>query len=256
MSSGIAGERHPAERALALAEERPDERRHEAGIAEVGDTRILRFAAEVVAVVEENGPGALELEHRAHLRGDRLVGARADRPRGLARAERRASSDGELRRDVAVDHVVGGGLIGHDVEADAAPDELGMDRGGVAVQRDRDRLAASARLVSPPERFVQRCRGPVDVAEPEPPLDALAVDLDEEADTAVQGDGERLRAAHAPEAGGEHQAAGQRAAAEVLPRAGAERLVGALQDALGADVDPGAGRHLAVHRQPHRLVVA
>ena len=65
--------------------------------------------------------------------------------------------------------------------------------------------------------------------------------------------GERLRAAHAPEAGGEHEAAGQRAA-EVLPRAGAERLVGALQDPLGADVDPGAGRHLAIHRQPHRFV--
>jgi hypothetical protein len=29
-----------------------------------------------------------------------------------------------------------------------------------------------------------------------------------------------------------------------------EGLVGALHDALGADVDPGAGRHLAVHHQP------
>jgi hypothetical protein len=45
---------------------------------------------------------------------------------------------------------------------------------------------------------------------------------------------------------------GQRAA-EPLGRDGGERLVGALQDALGADVDPRARRHLAVHRQPERL---
>ena len=38
-------------------------------------------------------------------------------------------------------------------------------------------------------------------------------------------------------------------AAEVLARGLGEGLVGALQDPLGADVDPGAGRHLAVHHQ-------
>ena len=32
-----------------------------------------------------------------------------------------------------------------------------------------------------------------------------------------------------------------------------EGLVGALQDSLGADVDPRAGGHLAVHREPQRL---
>src|SRR2546425_6969477 len=31
-------------------------------------------------------------------------------------------------------------------------------------------------------------------------------------------------------------------------------LFRSLQNALGADVDPRAGRHLAVHREPHRLV--
>ena len=41
--------------------------------------------------------------------------------------------------------------------------------------------------------------------------------------------------------------------AEVLLARGGERLEGALQDPLRADVDPGAGRHLAEHRQPLRL---
>ena len=42
-------------------------------------------------------------------------------------------------------------------------------------------------------------------------------------------------------------------AAEVLAAAGGEGLVGALQDPLGADVDPGAGGHLAEHHQPALL---
>ena len=40
------------------------------------------------------------------------------------------------------------------------------------------------------------------------------------------------------------------AAAEVLPPRLDERLVRTLHDALAADVDPRAGRHLAVHHQP------
>ena len=46
--------------------------------------------------------------------------------------------------------------------------------------------------------------------------------------------------------------AGERAA-EPLVGDGGERLEGALQDALGADVDPRAGGHLAVHRQAEVL---
>ena len=82
--------------------------------------------------------------------------------------------------------------------------------------------------------------------------DARGIDVDDEADAAVQGDRERLRAAHAAAAAGQRQRARQRPA-EALLRDGGERLVGALDDPLGADVDPRAGRHLAVHRQPEVL---
>ena len=61
--------------------------------------------------------------------------------------------------------------------------------------------------------------------------------------------GQRLRAAHAAEAGGEDGAAGQVGRAPVTLTGGGEGLEGALQDALGADVDPRAGRHLAEHGQ-------
>ena len=45
-------------------------------------------------------------------------------------------------------------------------------------------------------------------------------------------------------------------AAEALRRALGERLVRALQDALGPDVDPRARGHLPVHREPGRLELA
>ena len=51
----IARERRPAERALALAEERPDVFGHEAGdIERVRDAAVLRLGADVVAVVEHD----------------------------------------------------------------------------------------------------------------------------------------------------------------------------------------------------------
>jgi hypothetical protein len=59
---------------------------------------------------------------------------------------------------------------------------------------------------------------------------------------------ERLRAAHAAEAGGQDPLALEVAAIMLAAHFG-EGLVGALDDALGADVDPRAGGHLAVHHQ-------
>ncbi len=78
------------------------------------------------------------------------------------------------------------------------------------------------------------------------------IDVDAERNAAAHGHRERLRAAHAAEPGGDHEAAAQ-AAAESLARHRLEGLEGALQDALGADVDPRPRGHLPVHRQPHGL---
>ena len=86
----------------------------------------------------------------------------------------------------------------------------------------------------------------------DPALQSGPVDVDDQADAVVQRHGQRLGAAHAAAAAGQRQGAGERAA-EPLLRDRGERLVRALHDALGADVDPRAGRHLAVHGQPELL---
>ena len=86
----------------------------------------------------------------------------------------------------------------------------------------------------------------------DPAVQPGPVDVDDQADAVVQGDGQRLGAAHPAAAPGQRQGAGQ-GAAEPLLGDGGEGLVGALDDALGADVDPGAGGHLAVHGQAQLL---
>ena len=84
-------------------------------------------------------------------------------------------------------------------------------------------------------------------------LDAARIDLDAEERGAVHGGGQRLGPAHAAQAGGERRSGPAEVAAEMPAGTGGERLVGALQDALRADVNPAAGRHLAEHRQAHRF---
>src|SRR5688572_2759409 len=79
--------------------------------------------------------------------------------------------------------------------------------------------------------------------------DARRVDIDTDRDTAIHGYRERLGAAHATESAGE----GDRASEGAVERLLGDRCEGlerALQDALGADVDPGASGHLPVHREP------
>ena len=81
----------------------------------------------------------------------------------------------------------------------------------------------------------------------------MRVDLDAEDRGPGHRPGERLRAAHAPEAGRQDRAAAQVRRAEVLLGRRRERLVRPLEDSLRADVDPRARRHLPEHRQPERL---
>ena len=92
----------------------------------------------------------------------------------------------------------------------------------------------------------------VEVAVLHPPVQARRVDVDDEAHPAVQRDRQRLRPAHAAAPAGQGEGPREGAAEPLLGDRG-EGLVGALHDPLGADVDPRAGGHLAVHREPEVL---
>ena len=146
-----------------------------------------------------------------------------------------------------------GGLVGHDVDLDAAAQQLGQ-HARPRCRRRRPTAPAASRLASRHRRdgVVEVVGDDVEVAVLDPPAQTSRVDVDDEAHAAVERHRERLRAAHAAAAAGQRERAGE-GAAEALGRHRGERLVGALQDALRADVDPRAGRHLAVHGQAELL---
>ena len=235
----------------ALAEQRPDVGRHEAGELEGPVVAALaRLVADRVAVVEDLGALVLELHHRPHVRGHRGL-------RVLGEAARVAGRvvvpvlDGDADRQVG-QRVVGRGLVGDDVDRGVELEQLGEHLGGVAEQPDRERPPLVARGHRAAYGVLEVVGLLVEVAVLDPAGDPGLVDVDADRDPVVHGHGQRLGAAHPAEAGGEGDGAGQ-GAAEPLVGDGGEGLEGALQDALGADVDPRARGHLAVHGQPEVL---
>jgi hypothetical protein len=170
--------------------------------------------------------------------------------RGLS--ARRATAPRPAAGQVAVDEVVGAGLVGH---------QVGLDAAALARRTSSGRMSAA--LPSRPMEMAffscvccwmsasasSRSRGLlVHVARAQAEVDAALLALDVERAGAGQRGGQRLGAAHAAQAGGEDPLA--REVAVVVLAAGLdEGLVGALHDALAADVDPAAGGHLAVHEQ-------
>ena len=145
-----------------------------------------------------------------------------------------------------------GGLVGDDVDRRVLLEQRGEHLGRVAEHADRQRLARVARLDGERHGVLERVGLHVEVAVLDAALDPALVDVDADRDAVVHRHGERLGAAHAAEAGGQRDGAGQGAVEPLVGDRG-EGLEGALEDALGADVDPRAGGHLAVHRQAEVL---
>ena len=136
----VARERDPAERALALGEQRPDVRRDEAGEGErPREAAELRLAPDRVAVVEDGGSGILESDHRRD-----LLRHRAARPRGEALGVAVGLGapvlEGDAHRQVG-ERVVRARLIGDDVDRHPAQQQVAEHLGGVADDADRQRLA-------------------------------------------------------------------------------------------------------------------
>ena len=204
-------------------------------------------AANVVAVVEGDGAGALQGEHGVDV-DDHGCGGAADVFFGIALAEFRGLTQREALRNVAVERIVGAGLVGDNVDLHAAADDFGEHVGAVADEANGECAAFATGQLAERERLVEILGQRVAIARFNAALDAAAVDLDGENHSAVEGDGERLRAAHAAHAAGDDELALQGPAEVSLGQRG-EGLEGALQNSLRPDVDPGAGGHLAVHHE-------
>ena len=161
------------------------------------------------------------------------------------------------------------GLIGDEVDLDLAclvtAQNLGEHLCRVADESDRPATVLIAGLLHLRECLVEVFDDLVEVALACAAIEAGLVDVDDEAGAVVQGHGEGLCAAHATATAGQGDSAGERALtldlcdaalADELAACCGEGLVGALQNALGADVDPRAGGHLAVHHEALGLELA
>ena len=150
---------------------------------------------------------------------------------------------------------MGGGLVGDDVDGRVVLEQLREDVRGVAEQADGQGLTLVAGGGGPPDGVVGVLSLLVEIAELDPAANPGLVALHADDHAAVHGHGQRLSAAHPAQARGQGDRAPERAA-EAFGCDGGEGLVGALQDPLGTDVDPGPGRHLAVHGQAELLEAA
>ena len=244
----IAGERHPAERANPLAEQRANVGRDEAGEVEgVFHPLLQRHLADVVAVIQGRRTAALQGQHGLHLTGHGVAGGDVHLL-GSGFLQRAPLGHAPALRQVAMHRVVGRGLVGHHVRGNATGHQLGEHVGGVAEQTDGDGVAALPGLFDHGQRLIQAVGLLVHIAGTQTKIDAGLVALHRDHREAGHGGRQRLGAAHATEPAGQDPAP-LGFAVEVLVGHREEGLVGALHDPLSADIDPGACGHLAVHHQ-------
>ncbi len=245
----VTTERGPAERAIAFGEQGADVRGHESRERErIRIAGLQRFGANVVAVVENLGTRAQEADHRLHLHGHAVPGSRSEvRLRLLGRPLLDRDTDRQVRQ-----RIVGARLVGDDVDLSAQGEQFGKDGRRVAEHSDREGFTRIPRPVRQLEGMFEGVSGDVEVTVLNAAGDTAGVDVNADRDTVIHGHGEGLSATHAAKARRERDRAGERSV-ELLLGDSTERLERSLQNALRADVDPRARRHLAVHREAQLL---
>ena len=203
---GIAGKRHPAERSLAFAEERPDVRGHETGERErVGDAFVERDLADVVAVVER----------RDALRWNASIAFTCATIDCFAADTSAACCRGSSCAAFHCSTVQPGGQIAvardrarkSDRSPCRAARRAGRARAGFPRRcrggRPTPAPCLRARVAQDRERVVEVLRLPVEVARREAHLDPALLALDREHRCAGHRRRQRLRAAHPAQPGGQ-----------------------------------------------------
>ena len=143
---------------------------------------------------------------------------------------------------------MGAGLVGDYVDDYATAHDFGEHVGAVAYQAHGQRPAFAAGGFAKAQCFVEVLGDGIGIARGDAAFDAATVDVDSQNDAVVKRYGEWLSATHAAHAAGDDKLSLERAA-EVPVGEGGKGLEGSLENTLGADVDPTAGGHLAVHHQ-------
>ena len=207
----------------------------------------FRLRANVVPVIESDRARLLQREHRLDVHRHRPHRS-LDVFVRIFRAQRDRFRERHSVRHIAVERIVRAGLIGQNIGNDAASHHFRQDIRAIADQPDRKRCRSLRACSISSQRFIERCarscRNSRSAIASRSARDRLR---SPRKTRAVHRRGERLRAAHAAQPAGDNKFSLERSAEMSFGRGG-ESFESSLHDSLAADVDPRAGRHLAVHR--------
>ena len=197
---------------------------------------IKRDLTNIVAVVDRRNGHRCEVEHRLHMDCTRRGGGIDERGVLLVIATRVLPlSQRPARGQVAVDEIVRGCLIRHQIGLDAArfraTYQLGQDVCGVAEQADGDSALLIGVFCDAGQRVIQIARLLIKVARLDAELDVRLLAFDIERTGTRKLRRQRLRATHAAEPRRQNPSSGK-TAAEMLATGLHKRLVGALHNAL------------------------
>jgi hypothetical protein len=124
---------------------------------------------------------------------------------GIAGAEIGGLGQRESLGDVAVERIVGTGLIGDYVDLHAAAHDFRKDVGTVADETDGDGFLLAHRVLQDAQGFVEGVDHEIAVSSLEPFLDALCINVNPQKCGAGHGGGEWLRSTHPAHAAADDQ---------------------------------------------------
>ena len=143
-------------------------------------------------------------------------------------------------------------LIGKHIGNHTTLQQLRQHLCDIPQQPHRQRLSPRLRIQHHLQRLIQIRRFHITIPRPNPHIDMRLIYLQPQKRSPIHRGGQRLSASHPPETRRHHQLPLQRSA-KMLPCALRKRLIRSLHNPLRANIDPRSGRHLPVHRKPHRI---
>ena len=205
----VAGQGNPAERPDAAAEQRTNIGGHEAGeVKGVIHTHLFRHLADVIPVIKGRNTHLTEGQHR----GDVFRhGAFSRQYRALRIGFRflLVVFPRPAFWQIAVKRIVSAGLVGDQIRTHAARHQFRQNIRRVAAQGNRHGFAFSSVLFDARQRVIEVVGLFIDIAGTQTEIDAALLALNVQGARTRQRRGQRLRAAHATQSGGEHPAAFQ-----------------------------------------------
>ena len=152
----IIGQRNPAERPNGAGEQRAQiSFREDLDIEGVRHPPFQGLGADQIAVVEHDGTGALESQHGADVAHDGGAAFLHQCP-WIVLPHPSHVFEAAAGRNIAINQIMRGGLIGHHIRDDAALEQRLKDIGGISLKADRRRAPLASRSIDHRHRGIDR----------------------------------------------------------------------------------------------------